>query len=152
MIESSLRILNINTANENRFKTSNFELGFVRSTPEIGYQYDLFFRRNGESKYLRFDQPLEPLRLSSIEFSKKEIINFILPLTGGIRNFNSFRLFLSSFEVVALTQDKRHSTLTIVYSIENKSHMNMSEDVDNIINEFIKRTGFKEIRLFKVAV
>lgn len=129
------------SSNHLKSNIKNFIIGFYRSTPINGYEYELYFKnRLNCCSIIRLNRPLQTLRITEIrEITNKKTIHFILPLTQS--KLGKFKQFLTIFEIVSLKQDQGHVTLTIVYSSKN------SNEINQIIEQFKKRTKFKEINL-----
>ncbi len=135
-----------------QYNIVDFRIGFERSTPFDGHQCELYFKNGHSFDYISLEQPLHTSTGSRrVNIQKqsvgKQVVNFILPLSEGVRNRNALRLFLASFELVVVRQGGGLATLTIVYqgiSEENEF------GVEKIVFEFRERTGFKSIQLIKV--
>lgn len=148
----------------------DFAIGFFRSTPYQGYEYELYYKiKSTKCCYLiKLNRGLTPLKISSTNIEDehkglvdytgdihkgKKVINFILPLTGDAKKKSAFKLFLSSFETVALNQDK-FVTLTIIfgYSKSSQDGLNEKKYLENILNDFRQRTSFTNINLIYVEM
>lgn len=150
---------NFNLGNANKksgnYSLKNFLIGFYRSTPIDGYEYELYFKDNDAicCTLIKINRPLREAHVSiSTQASKsdiKKIIHFILPLSSLIssRNKNAFKLFLSSFETVALNQDGGFAYLIIVYSYTDQEDKRYLEEY---LDDFKKRTYFQNVKLITI--
>ena len=126
-------------------------MGFERASPTNGFQYELLFKNLNDTEYIRLSQPLQTLKfLNRAKPKRKEIINFVLPLSMEQKSINAFKYFLSLFEMVALRNDDRQATLTVVFSYKNPLELASFQSLDRIMNEFKDRTGFVKIKLITV--
>ncbi len=149
-IELALEHLNQNKTNSKLNKT-HFSNGFYRSTFYNGFEYELYFKRRDFTCCfsLKLKRPLEHLRVThSNRKVSQQVINFILPLTSDSKSLNAFRLFLSSFETVAVNQDK-HVTLTIVFGTEVNDQRAKNE-MSTFLSEFKERTRFDKVNQVNV--
>ena len=155
VIEMALVHLNKNfTNNNNKLNQSHFSNGFYRQTSYNGFEYELYFKRKDFSCCfsIKLNRPLA--RLSVTQSSRKiskQIINFILPLTSDSKNMNAFRLFISSFETVAIDQDK-YVTLTIVFGFDLVSNKRAHNEMNTFLSEFRERTRFENVKLIYVEM
>lgn len=168
----------LNTKQETyKYHIKDFTLGFTRSTPSNGYEYELYFKMQEQCCVrLKFNRRLGALDLVEASFmdqtstsndkdavdfeladddltdtttTKKRRVNFILPVTAQTKQLNSFKLFLSSFESIVINQDSRQASLTIVYSFDENTP-NVDLKFENLIKEFKLRTKFDLVKFLKI--
>jgi len=144
----------LNEKEGKRYDKADFQMGFERSTPFGGHQCELYFKNKHSSDYIRLEQPLQVFVGSKrADWAEKDegrqVVNFVLPLSGGVRNRNALRLFLASFELVVVRQDAGLATLTVVLA---ETATEGSRSVESVVDSFKKRTGFRDIRLVQVLI
>ena len=162
VVAKSLEYLN---AKPNRnFSLSDFQIGFTRSTPSsTGYEYELYFRspRNRQCcSQLKIRRELKP-DLELVDYSDsaeeeaesgeraKKVVNFILPLSGGERSEQTFRLFMSSFESVVIDEDSANPASVALTIAFQGTHVDFGR-FNEFINEFKMRTKFDAVRFVRV--
>ena len=155
-IKKGLDYLNSNINEEYSFmyEVDSFLIGFYRLTPHKGVEYELYFKRNESCcSTVSLNKPVKYLKIvdSSVfgtQQIRKKIINFILPLVSQDLNqkLNSFKKFMKTFENVALYQDNKHSTLTIVYA----NNHNSSFELEEFMNQFKERTKFLNVKVVNI--
>lgn len=131
-----------------RYELNQFQIGFARSSPFDGHEYELYFKNGNDSNYVKLRRPLQAVKVSNEKKVFKQVIHFILPVAGKL---NAVKFFLTSFELVALNEDRRFSTLTIVYSYDGKKEgIEGLRQLKTVLEEFQQRTKFFGVKLVKV--
>ena len=62
---------------------------------------------------------------------------------------NAFKLFLSSFETVAIDQD-HFATLTIVFASEQTNETSQLKNLKELVSDFQKRANFQKVNVINV--
>lgn len=126
-----------------KYSLEDFIIGFYRTTPLNGYEYELFFKQKHAlcCTVIRLLKPIQNLRITEIQHvHEKKTINFIICLTAG--KLKKLSSFLNLFNLVALQQDKAFVSLTIVFTA-----IKANTQIERIINEFKMQTKFSKINL-----
>ncbi|CAF0924401.1 unnamed protein product [Brachionus calyciflorus] len=149
VLNESLAYLNRDSMFTKNFKLSDFIIGFMRTDPLDGYQYELFFKNeNNSCEIVRLRRPLGHLKIESFdnfgEQNERENINFIVPISSSQENLNKLKQFLIRFYEIAIKQDSKDNTLTIPLAYQNESDLSKFQ---NYLNLFVKIYNYSQIKL-----
>lgn len=137
--------MNLNLNSLYKYNLADFTIGFTRSDPINGYQYNLFFKNNLTCcDAIQIQRPFASLKFKGPFIKKKIKINIILPFSTNDNNYAKLKRFLKIYNDVALKKDFTENALFLIIGSKNEKQLKKFTD---LIDQFNNNFNFKSIKL-----
>ena len=152
VIDQALEILNTDRKWKLFNKRSLF-YGYYRTDRLAGTEYELFFKSKDEPskfKHVQLFRPFAPVQEVKVQsYSKNELINLIIPLSGRI---DSFKIFLSMFVEVCIKGDQNVHITVVYFGIEGRDEAKKMLETTAKENDYDRYTFIEKNEPFSRGV